>query len=346
MPVFTFNPLEDSRWAEFVHRHPRASVFHTPNWLEALRRTHGYEPVVYTTCPPMASLTCGVVFCRVSSWLTGRRMVALPFTDHCEPLVEHREDWQEICGALQGLVETKAWKYVEIRPLSSDFVTGPGLEKSSSFCLHILDLRRPTEALFEGFHKASIQRKIRRAEREALGYEEGRSEGLLDKFYNLLLLTRRRHTLPPQPIGWFRNLTAALGDQLTIRVASKDGRPIASILTLSYRDILVYKYGCSDARSHNLGAMQSLLWKAIQDAKERGMRQFDLGRSDLDNTGLIAFKGRWGATPSMLTYARCSASGLACANEGYATQTASRVFARMPDWLLTAAGKLLYRHVG
>src|SRR2546430_11331216 len=37
--LYSLDPLEDPRWAEFVQRHPRASVFHTPGWLEALRRT-------------------------------------------------------------------------------------------------------------------------------------------------------------------------------------------------------------------------------------------------------------------------------------------------------------------
>lgn len=88
--------------------------------------------------------------------------------------------------------------------------------------------------------------------------EEGRSEILLDKFYDLLLLMRRQHQFPPQPRDWFRNLFACLGEQIKIGVASKDGQPIASILTLSYKGSLVYKYGCSDARFHNLGGMSFL----------------------------------------------------------------------------------------
>jgi hypothetical protein len=344
--VYTFNPLVGPRWREFVGRHAQASVFHTPQWLEAVRRTYGYAPVVYTTCPPTASLTSGIVFCRVSSWLTGRRMVCLPFADHCEPLVEGPEDWNEFSKFLPALIARENCQYVEIRPLRSDLVTGPGLDKGRSFFLHVLDLRPTLEDLFRGFHKDSTQRKIRRADREALGYEQGRSEVLLNKFYRLLLLTRRRHKLPPHPIEWFRNLIACLGDRLTIRVASHQGRPVASILTLSYRETLVYKYGCSDASSHNLGAMQFLFWKAIQEAKEGSFQKFDLGRSDLDNAGLITFKERWGATRSTLTYVRCSARRLRSITDGYGMRLAKEVFARMPDGLLTTAGKLLYRHIG
>ncbi len=142
-----------------------------------------------------------------------------------------------------------------------------------------------------------MQRKVRRAEREALSFEEGRSESLLQQFYHLLLLTRRRQQLPPQPLNWFRNLIGCLEDGIGIRVASKDGHPVASILTLRYKDALVYKYGCSDARFSQYGGMQFLLWRAIQKAKQNGQREFDLGRSDCDNPGLVAFKDRWGSKP-------------------------------------------------
>jgi lipid II:glycine glycyltransferase (peptidoglycan interpeptide bridge formation enzyme) len=193
-----------------------------------------------------------------------------------------------------------------------------------------------------------IQRKIRRAEREALYYEEGRSEPLLNKFYDLLLLTRRRHRLPPQPIRWFRHLIACLGDRLKIRVASKDGRHIAAIMTLQHGRTLTYKYGCSDADFHKLGAVPFLLWKTIQDAKAVGAQTLDLGRSDSDNAGLIAFKERWGATPSALTYVRLPARRLRRGQGpgAHVMQAAGLVLARMPARLSVTAGRLLYPHIG
>ncbi len=107
-----------------------------------------------------------------------------------------------------------------------------------------------------------------------MSYEVGTSERLLSSFYGLLRLTRRRHGLPPQPLAWFRNLVACLGDKLAIHVASKDGLPIASILTLSFKKTMVYKYGGSDAAHHRLGGMPFLFWQAIQRAKARGSRNW------------------------------------------------------------------------
>lgn len=346
MTVYTLDPLEDRRWADFVQREPLASVFHTPGWLQALRRTFGYEPIAYTTSHPTAPLTGGVVLCRVCSWLTGRRMVGVPFADHCEPLVENREDREAIFSVLRQSVESGTWKYVEFRPRNPEILTAPALRADDSYWFHTLDLRAPLEELFRAFHKDSIQRKLRRAERESLCYEQGRSEALLRTFYRLLLLTRRRHKLPPQPFDWFRNLIACLGDRLTIHVVSKDGRPTGAIITLRHGNTLVYKYGASDARFHKLGTMPLLFWNAIREGKLSGVREFDLGRSRPDNVGLIAFKDHLGAARSMSTYVKYSAPNDRSDNQDRLMRVAKLLFARMPDRMLVAAGKLLSKHLG
>src|SRR5215472_17039235 len=102
MAIHAIDPLRDLRWAEFVERHPRASVFHTPGWLKALRRTYGYEPVVYTTSSPKADLNDGLVLCRIRSRITGHRLVSLPFSDHCEPLTDCPEDLWTLLNFLES----------------------------------------------------------------------------------------------------------------------------------------------------------------------------------------------------------------------------------------------------
>ncbi len=348
--VYTFNPLQDPRWQDFVDRHPQGTVFHGLGWLEALSRTYGYEPVVYSTCPPSGELTSGVVLCRVNSWLTGRRLVSLPFTDHCEPLAQDANDRTSLLRALAAEVDGRSsrsrLKYVEVRPLQASAWDDPAAERSDSFAFHAMDLRPALDDIYGRLHKSTHQRKIHRAERESLSYEAGSSDLLLARFYRLLLLTRRRHQLPPQPIEWFRNLMVCMGDQLTIRMVSKDGEPVAGILTLSYRNTMIYKYGGSDARHHSLGGVSFVLWKAVQEAKTLGMERLDLGRSDRDNEGLITFKDRWGAEKSELTYLRYSRSRAAQTTHRRPSRVLRQAFARMPDRMLVAAGRLLYRHIG
>jgi len=88
MAVSRFDPIHDSRWAEYLERHPNASVFHTPEWLRALNRTYGFHSVGLTTAAPREPLRNGLVFCQIRSLLTGCRLVSLPFADHCHPFVD------------------------------------------------------------------------------------------------------------------------------------------------------------------------------------------------------------------------------------------------------------------
>lgn len=347
--VYRIDPVRDRRWTGFLERHPRASVFHCPAWLEALRRTYGYQCVVLTTAEPGAALTNGLPVCRVKSWLLGDRLVSLPFSDHCEPLAERPGDVRELLSFLTREVGGGKWNYAEVRPCDWASVlegNANGFLATRSYLLHKIDLSATLEELFRRLHKSSVQRKIHRAEREGLAYEAGASEWHLASFYSLLKLTRRRHGVPPQPMAWFRNLIACFGEKATIYIASKDGRPVSSILTLSFKNTMVYKYGCSDVRYHNLGGMPFLFWRAIQEAKNAGMTEFDLGRSDPEQPGLITFKDRLGATRSPLTYYCFPAYRAGLARDGWTQQTAKRVLVHMPEPVLTVAGRLLYKHLG
>ena len=345
MIVHTLDPLRDPRWSEFISRHNSASVFHSQPWLEAVRRTYGYTPVVYTTCPPSSPLSNGIVLCQINSWLTGRRMVSVPFSDHCEPLLDCSSAAAAIVEELKNGVDAGKWKYVELRP-TSELPALDGAVKSAACYLHMLDLRPAADELLQRTHKTCVRRPIRRAEREGLVYESGNSERLLNAFYRLMVQTRRRHGLPPQPIQWFRNLVTCMGDRLRIRVAFKDGNEIASILTVQHKDVVVYKYGCSDTAFWNLGGTQLLFWKTIVESKAVGLTCMDFGRSDADNPGLIAFKDRWGAKPSELTYLRWSRKQVPYAARRHLSGVVKQLFAMMPDVILQATGRTLYRHVG
>lgn len=130
-----------------------------------------------------------MVFCRIASWIIGRRLVSLPFSDHREPLVKEPGQEHVFLARLEETVQREHLRYIEIRTT------------------------QPFDALatlFHRLHRSSTQRKIQRALKEGLEYQEGHSDSLLSAFWDLLVLTRRRHHLPPQPASWFRNLIDCL----------------------------------------------------------------------------------------------------------------------------------------
>ena len=87
-----------------------------------------------------------------------------------------------------------------------------------------------------------------------------------------------------------------------------------------------------------------LFWKAIQEAKQRGAEEFDLGRSAIGNPGLTVFKQHLGAACSRLPYYRLGQQELSITDSDMRVVRA--VFARMPAPLAQIAGSVLYRHMG
>ena len=344
------DPDKDPRWAELVERHPKASVFHTVGWLKALQRTYGYEPVAFTTSSPSGDLKNGMVFCRINSWLTGRRLVSLPFSDHCEPLCDSAEDANfsdslpANCLRRSGMeVSGDSTNQREFRPIQAD---RNGLLPSATHFLHTLDLRPDLNDVFRSLDKDSVQRRIQRAERAGLAEKCGRSDELLKSFTLCSSITRRRHRLPPTPYAWFQNLVQCQDKALEIRLAYKDKTPIAAILTLQFKDVVYYKYGCSDAQFNKFGATPWLLWRAISSGKSNGATHLDMGRTRRRMRACLRSRTIGSPSPSDWSIGDFQALLLLIRPIGWKLKIAKRIFSFMPNRLLAMTGRLIYRHIG
>jgi hypothetical protein len=137
-----------------------------------------------------------------------------------------------------------------------------------------------------------------------------------------------------------------MGERAKVRVCRNSGEPIAAVITLYCKNSMVYKYGCSDARFHNLGGMPYLFWKVIQDAKQTGATELDLGRSDRDNEGLVKFKEHLGGKRSLMTYWTYPAGDGHGFFASWAGQLPARLFRWAPDWVLVTTGRVFYKHMG
>lgn len=347
--VYQIRPLSDVRWSAFLMQHPSASVFHSEHWLSALQKTYGFEPFALTTSRPGESLENALVFCHVNSPLTGRRLVSLPFSDHCAPLVTGEAGLALLTAAMQSQLTDRRIRYAELRPVEPLPDQGP-CHTTLTYRWHRLHLTADLSEIYSNFHRDCVARKIRRAERERLVYRKASFGEYLGQFWRLHLETRRRHSAPPQPISWFRHLLSEFREAAVIHLALQRDTPVAAIFTLEYKGTLVYKYGCSDPRLQALGGTHLLFWQLIQDAKSRGLCTLDLGRSDYSNKGLIGFKDRWGAQASDLVYSRfTSFSG---SRAGYRNNPdflplvlARRAISHLPNRLFAATGALLYKHI-
>jgi CelD/BcsL family acetyltransferase involved in cellulose biosynthesis len=342
------DPLQDPRWADFVAETPGSSVFQTCEWLGVLRRQYAYEPMALgVTDRRTGALRSGLALCRIETFLRQRSLVSLPFSDHCSLLACSTDDRALLLTTLADHQRRGRCQSVELRLRAPIGEIEPAFSTSHSYFLHLLDLSGGPDSVAARFHKNHVLRKIRRSEREGLRCVEGHDTELLNAFYALLVRTRRRHGLPPQPLEWFEAILCGLKQRAAIRVAYKGTTPVAGVVTLTHRGTVTYKYGASDERWHSLGGMQLLLWRTIEDASARGFTELDMGRSAIDQTGLVAFKDHWGTTRETLTYVTCPKPSAIRAGLRRGTLSLARwVLSRSPRSALVRLGRAFYHHAG
>ena len=88
-----------------------------------------------------------------------------------------------------------------------------------------------------------------------------------------------------------------------------------------------------------------MFWRTIQESADEGIAEFDLGRSSVDNEGLVRFEERWGASRGALQYWPFPRTPKSDAHT-WKAHLGKMLVRVVPDQLLIAAGEILYPHLG
>jgi CelD/BcsL family acetyltransferase involved in cellulose biosynthesis len=292
------DPRTDERWEEFVGRAAGATMFHHPAWLELLATRYRYDFAASCLLDDGGRIVAGLPWGRVESRLTGRRLVALPFSDACQPLTDGASE-DELARAIDehrretGLGLEVRW---EMEPLGKTV---------QLYWRHTLALDTDADAVAKRA-KASIRRGVSKARKEGLEFERRTDTAAIDAFYKLHLRTRRRQGVPTQPKRFIDGLRPMFDrGHGFVALVTDGGKPIAAAVFLQLRGHLVYKYGASDRSALARRPNNLLFAEVIRWACEAGLRELDFGRTDLDQEGLKQFKRGWGADelPLHHTYA-------------------------------------------
>ena len=84
--------ISDKHWIKIVEQSSGATVFHHPFWSTCLSQSYGYCPFVAVMKSSDDLIHAGLPVMEINSWLTSKRWVALPFSDHCSPLLQNKDD--------------------------------------------------------------------------------------------------------------------------------------------------------------------------------------------------------------------------------------------------------------
>ncbi len=284
--VRCLNPIERPGWDALLASHPRSTFFQSSAWAKVLCETYNCEPVWFTVSEG-ERLHALMPVTEINSRLTGRRGVALPFTDACEPLGPDSFLRESLLPKVLDHGRERRWKYFECRGGRGFFGTAPAFQ---SFLEHELDLFEDQRYLFSRLESAN-RRAIRKAEKSGVQIEISQSLEALRRYYRLHCQTRKKHGLPPQSFSFFLNIyNHILSHNKGIVVLARHGDNfIAGAVYFHFGAQAIYKFGASDERFQDFRGNNLVMWEAIKWHVRKRFKTLNFGRTSMAGEGLRRF---------------------------------------------------------
>jgi CelD/BcsL family acetyltransferase involved in cellulose biosynthesis len=330
---------DDPNWLAFVSDREDALPFHHPGWIETISRSYGYRPFIVALTRADGDLAAGLPVAEVDTALRRRRWVSLPFTDYFPPLASG-ENALALVAAVDAARTAEGVSRLDIH------AEVPGGIPAGAAVRHVLALKPDVDFILAGLRHNHL-RNVRKSERSGLVLRRAQTRSdVVDRYYDLHLRTRRRLGVPTQPRRFFARLWTEVlepGQGFVLLALDRD-RPVAGAVFLTGGKTVVYKYGASEPSSWPLRPNHLIFFSAMRWGCENGFDRFDLGRTDLQDEGLRAFKAGWGATEEPLVYTSFGESVRPPAAHPNIRRVTRTLVRHAPPALSRLAGAILYRH--
>jgi CelD/BcsL family acetyltransferase involved in cellulose biosynthesis len=313
--------------------------------MHVLAHSYGWQPTAYLVLDDRGEPRAGLPFCRISDML-GERLVALPFSDYCDPLVNDAASWHLLMDHLLSEQCPVTLRCLHSRlPLDDTRLT---LAKEAKW--HRLDLHPGLDELWNGMHD-STRRAIRKSERSGLAVRMAQSEPELRAFFEMHLRVRKyKYGLLAQPYSFFQNIWRQFVDsqQGFLLLAFNGDSIVAGDFFLQWKETLYYKFNASIPDNLSCRPNDLLIWEGIQLGKQRGFTYLDFGLSDVDQEGLLRYKRKFGTEEGTISFLRHTPNGTPAPAEKALRELLGKLTTRFTDHLISdlvteKAGDALYR---
>ena len=300
MNILCVDPRTDERWQHLLERH-RSSVFHSPEWGHVLADTYGFDIRAYIVLTASGEPVAGIPFCSFAD-ITGERVVILPFSDYCDPLVQTPAHWHDLSGQLvsQGCP-------LMVRCLhNTEPLTDSRFVVAKQAKWHGIDLRSSVDALWQSLDDSS-KRAIKKAQRDGVIVRPAQGEHELRAFFDMHLRVRKlKYHLLAQPYLFFANIWRRFVERQKgiLMVALYQDKIIAGTFFLGWQHTLYYKFNASVPAHLEHRPNDLLIWEGIQYGKAKGYHAFDFGLSDWDEEGLVRYKRKFATEEKTISFLR------------------------------------------
>ncbi len=329
-----------------------ASFYYSQAWLNLITNLYGYRIIPLVTTNQAGQTTGFLPLCLIQSPLTGRRLVALPFSDYCPLLASDDEAANALVTQAIDLAQQKKVRYLELR-------TGPNevlarrtdlVEEGDLYVRWLLPLSTDSDTIWSKLRKP-VQHQIKKSRKLGVQVRIAQHREDVEHYYRLHLQTRsKKHGMPAQPAQFFYGLwdNFAANGTMQLLLAEYEGHVIGGMVLLVSGTTLRYAYGASDETYLHLAPNNLLMWTAITWGCGHGCQVLDMGRTARENGGLMEFKRRWGAIQEPLPYYYYPATAglVATSEQSQKFRLLTNCWRRLPVKVAGPLGGHLYKHLG
>jgi FemAB-related protein (PEP-CTERM system-associated) len=339
LAVRAFEPEARERWDRFVLSQPGSSPHQLIAWKHVLEKTFGYESF-YFYAEREGQLTGIAPLFLVSNWVMGRCLLSVPFGVYGGICAADPESEEALLDHIKGLAVSERVSYLELRNRTGKLQEG--FHPNQLYVTFTSPISPDNDKNLKALPK-DTRYVIRKAQKAGLEARHGTDQ--LQDFYDLFVHSMRKHGTPVLPYQLFENLISEYRSDVDLLMVYAGSKPISGTLSLFFRDSVLPYYAGAGPEATRYAANNFMYWKLMELAAQRGIRQFDFGRSK-KGTGSYDFKTQWNMTIEPLNYqvylvTRKTPPNFSPLNPKF--QLATRVWQKMPLWMTRQIGPSVVR---
>lgn len=279
-------------WDDYVNRHEHGTFFHLYGWQKILRDVLGHR-TYYFVARTEEKIIGLLPLVHIKSILFGSSLSSIAFGSYGGAIA----DKPDIARALE-LEAVELGNRLKVGSIEFRYQDATNQD-------------RPRKHLYERFTKPVLpdedqnMQAIRSKQRNII--RKGMKKGLalktdsVDSFYTIYAESVRNLGTPVFAKSLFKAMKATFSDHIEIVTAHLDEEPVSSALLYYFKDEVCPYYWGGRYIARSLAGNDFLAWGIICKAAERGVSQFDFGRSKKD-TGSRQWKINLGFEPQQLNY--------------------------------------------
>jgi peptidoglycan pentaglycine glycine transferase (the first glycine) len=281
-------------WDDAAVRSPNGHVLQSAAWAK-IREEQGWRAEFCKLGAPTASAapTPGPLPVALVLWrsLPGARSLAYVPRG---PIVDAPAQLDEAFARLAALARERGAIFLKVDPeidaeLATNRLRAAGFRRGPDIQPVVatleLDLEPDEDTLFSALEK-DTRWSVRQAEKRGVNIRDATSEGDLRALYDLYAETGRRAGFITRTWDYYHRMWGTLiaAGHARVRLAEKDGAPVAGALTWRCGEREVYQSAATNDAGRSAYAAYALLWRCIIEARRTRARRFDFGGIPADVT--------------------------------------------------------------